>query len=57
MGRAADACQFTPHEDSGSYCDDDPKVQTMGRCTAALRRPQRGIRIQSSTSSEGPRTG
>jgi hypothetical protein len=57
MGRATDARRSTLHDDSGSYCGDDPKVQTTGRCTTALRRPQCGIRARSSTSSEGPRIG
>jgi hypothetical protein len=56
MGRAADACQSAPHDDSGSY-GGGSKVQATRHNTTALRRPQRGIRTQSGTSSEELHTG
>jgi hypothetical protein len=56
MGRAADACQSTPHDDSGSYYDGF-KVQAMRHNTAALRWPQRWIRTRSGPSSEEPGAG
>jgi hypothetical protein len=56
MGRATDACQPTPHNDSGSY-GGGSKVQATRHFTAALCWLQHGIRTRSGTSSKGPRTG
>jgi hypothetical protein len=53
MECAADACQSTPHDDLGSYCGGDSEVKMTRQDTVALRRPQRGIRARSGTSSKG----
>jgi hypothetical protein len=52
MGHAADACQTAPYDDSGSYCGGDSEVKMTRQVTGALRRPQRGIRARSDTSSK-----
>jgi hypothetical protein len=52
MGHATDACQSTPHDDSGSY-GGGSKVQAMRHYTAALRWPQRGIGTRSGTVPRG----
>jgi hypothetical protein len=56
MGRFVDAIGATPCDVSWDHYGGF-KVQAMRRCTAALRRPQHGIRTRSGTSSEGPRAG
>jgi hypothetical protein len=53
MGRAADACQSTAHDDSGSYYGGDSEVKVTRQVTGALRRPQHGIRARSDTISKG----
>jgi hypothetical protein len=53
MGRFADAISATPRDVSRDHYG-DPEVQTMRRCTAALRRLHYGIITQSGTSSEEP---
>jgi hypothetical protein len=53
MGRVADVCQSAPHDDSGSYSGGDSEVKMIRLATGALRRPQRGIKTRSGTSSEG----
>jgi hypothetical protein len=53
MGRVADVYQSAPHDDSGSYDGGDSEVKMIRLATGALRRPQRGIKTRSGTSSEG----
>jgi hypothetical protein len=53
MGRAADVCQIAPRDNSGSNDGGDPEVQVTRQVAVALHWPQRGIRAQSGTSSEG----
>jgi hypothetical protein len=55
-GHAADACQSTPHDDSGSYCGGDSEVKMTRQDTVALCWLQHGSKTQSGTSSKGPRT-
>jgi hypothetical protein len=57
MGHAADVCQSTSRDNSGSYCDGDSEVQVTRHVTDALRWLQRGIETRSGTSSKGPCTG
>jgi hypothetical protein len=56
MGRFADAIGATLRDVSRDHYG-GPKVQVTRHCTAALRRPQHGIRTRSGTSSKGPRAG
>jgi hypothetical protein len=53
MGRVADVCQSVPHDDSGSYDGGYSKVKMIRLATGTPRRPQRGIKTRSGTSSEG----
>jgi hypothetical protein len=53
MGRVADMCQSTPHDDSGSYDGGDSEVKMIRLATSALRRPRREIKTRSGTSSKG----
>jgi hypothetical protein len=53
MGHVADVYQSTPHDDSGSYDGGDSEVKTTRLASGALRRPRRGIKTRSGTSSEG----
>jgi hypothetical protein len=53
MGHVADVYQSTPHDDSGSYDGGDSEVKTTRLATGALHWPQRGIKTQSGTSSQG----
>jgi hypothetical protein len=53
MGHVADICRSAPHDDSGSYDGGDSEVKMIRLATGALRRPQRGVKTQSGTSSEG----
>jgi hypothetical protein len=53
MGRVANVCQSTPHDDSGSYDGGDSEVRMIRLATGALRRPRSGIKTQSGTSSKG----
>jgi hypothetical protein len=53
MGRVADAYQSAPHDDLGSYDGGDSEVKMTRLVTGALRRPQRGIKTRSGTSSKG----
>jgi hypothetical protein len=53
MGRIADVCQSAPHDDPGSYDGGDSEVKMIRLATGALRRPQRGIKTRSGTSSKG----
>jgi hypothetical protein len=53
MGCVADVCQSAPHDDSGNYDGGDSEVKMTRLATGALRRPQRGIKTRSGTSSKG----
>jgi hypothetical protein len=53
MGHIADVYQSAPHDDSGSYDGGDSKVKMTRLATGALRRPRRGIKTRSGTSSKG----
>jgi hypothetical protein len=52
MGCVADVYQSVPHDDLGSYDGGDSEVKMIRLATGALRRPQRGIKTRSSTSSK-----
>jgi hypothetical protein len=52
MGHIADVCQSTSHDDSGSYDGGDSEVKMTRSATSALRRPPRGNKTQSGTSSK-----
>jgi hypothetical protein len=52
MGHVVDVCQSAPHDDSGSYDGGDSEVKMTRLATGALRRPQRGSKTQSGTSSK-----
>jgi hypothetical protein len=52
MGRAADVCRPTPHDDSRSYGEGDSEVKVTRLVTGALRRPLRGNEIRSGASSQ-----
>jgi hypothetical protein len=52
MGRVADVCQFTPHDNLGSYYG-GRRVQAMRRYAAALCQSRRGIRTRGGSSFEG----
>jgi hypothetical protein len=52
MGHVADVCQSTPHDDLRSYDRGDSKVKMTRLATSALRRPQRGSKTESGTSSK-----
>jgi hypothetical protein len=51
MGRVADVCRPTSHDDSGSYDGGDSEVKVTRLATSALRRPPRGNEIRSGASS------
>jgi hypothetical protein len=53
MGHIADVYWSAPHDDSGSYDGDDSEVKMTRLATGALRRPRRGIKTRSDTSSKG----
>jgi hypothetical protein len=52
MGHVTDVCQTTPHDDSGSYDSGDSEFKMARLATSALRRPQRGSKTRSGTSSK-----
>jgi hypothetical protein len=52
MGHVADVCQSTSHDDSGSYDGGDSKVKMTRSAIGALRRPPRGNKTRSGTSSK-----
>jgi hypothetical protein len=52
MGRVADVCRPTPHDDSRNYGEGDSEVKVTRLVTDALRRPLRGNAIRSGTSSQ-----
>jgi hypothetical protein len=52
MGRVADVCQSTPHDDPGSYEGGDSEVKMTRPATGALRWPQRGSKTRGGTSSK-----
>jgi hypothetical protein len=52
MGHVADVCQSAPHDDSGSYDGGDFEVKMTRPAIGALRRPQRGSKTRSGTSSK-----
>jgi hypothetical protein len=56
MGRITDVSLVSPHDVIWNHYRDQ-RVQATRHDTAALRWPQRGIRTQSGTSSEGPHAG
>jgi hypothetical protein len=52
MGRIADVCRPTSHDDSGSYDGGDSEVKMTRLATGTLRRPPRGNETRSSASSQ-----
>jgi hypothetical protein len=52
MGDVADVCPSAPHDDLGSYDGGDSEVKMTRLATGALRRPQRGSKTRSGTSSK-----
>jgi hypothetical protein len=52
MGRVADVCRPTSHDDSRSYDGGDSEVKVTRLATGALRRPPRGNETQSGASSQ-----
>jgi hypothetical protein len=56
MGRITDVSLVSPHDVLWNHYG-DRRYQATRHDTAALHRPQRGIRIQSGTSSNEPHTG
>jgi hypothetical protein len=50
MGRVADVCRPTLHDDSRSYDGGDSKVKVTRLATGALRRPPRGSKTRSGAS-------
>jgi hypothetical protein len=53
MGHDADIYQSALYDDLGSYDGGDSEVKMTRLATDALRRPQRGIKTRSGTSSKG----
>jgi hypothetical protein len=52
MGRVADVCRPTPHDDSRSYDGEDSEVKMTRQATGALRRPPRVNKTRSGASSQ-----
>jgi hypothetical protein len=52
MGRVADVCRPTPHDDLRSYGEGDSEVKVTRLVTGTLRRPLRGSEIRSGASSQ-----
>jgi hypothetical protein len=52
MGHIADVRQPTSHDDSGSYDGGDSEVKMIRLATGTLRRPPRGNKTRSGTSSQ-----
>jgi hypothetical protein len=52
MGRVADVCQPTPHDDSRSYGRGVSEVKVTRRVTGALCWPPRGNKTRSGASSQ-----
>jgi hypothetical protein len=53
MRHVTDVYQSAPHDDPGSYGGGDSEVKMTRLATGALRRPRRGIKTRSGTSSKG----
>jgi hypothetical protein len=52
MGHIADVCQYTLHDDSGSYDGGDSKVKMTRPATGVLCRLQRGSKTRGSICSK-----